>query len=77
MLSVEKCKKNLSGKRRDYHANCNKYLCKVNCFGNAAGHTTVAGGTVHPRGTVLLSSNKSFVVTFVLLLLYMPSMGFM
>jgi len=28
---------------------------------NAAGHTTVAGGTVHPRGTVLLSSNKSFV----------------
>ena len=30
-------------------------------FFNAAGHTTVAGGTIYPRGTVVLSSNKSFV----------------
>lgn len=30
-------------------------------FFNAAGHTTVSGGTTNPLGTVILSSNKSFV----------------
>ena len=28
---------------------------------NAAQHTTVAGGTVRPRGTIVVSSNQSFV----------------
>ena len=28
---------------------------------NAAQHTTVAGGTVRPRGTILVSSNQSYV----------------
>ena len=29
-------------------------------FFNAAGHTTVSGGTTNPLGTVILSSNRSF-----------------
>ena len=30
-------------------------------FFNAAGHITVSNGTTNPLGTVILSSNKSFI----------------
>ena len=30
-------------------------------FFNGAGHTTVAGGTINPQGTIIASSNKNFV----------------